>query len=1137
MEGETAKKIKQRRYSLQTQREWRSFRRCLYNFSDDTGVLGATQQKHEHGSAPSSPAVTRSAESTPSKFSFFNKLSKKKSSSKKTPKVEEGEAENDNESPQLSRSQESIQYASAGYVEVTPPSDSPRSRVRAHSGESPYSSPYHERSRIHGISEDGRRRENTLKIWIMEVKGVPSKKRYFCNLLLGNEPYRRTFSKTMSRMCFWGEYFELESIPQFCSFRVDLLREGDKRPGHKKIGSVEIDLPSVSSCPTKLVDEWYAVKVDNKQDREIPTLRIKHRFQSLDILPLHRYNSLRLHLRDNATTLCSILEPLLCVKAKEDIANALINIMQAENLAIPFLVSLILADIQRMADNEHLLLRGNSIATKAIEAYMRLVGEYYLQETLSEPIQALIAATEELEVDPLRITNMASLPDHREALKTWVSRVWERITQSSHKFPLELRRIFHSLRMHLSTQEKDEVTDKLVSACVFLRFICPAILYPSLFNITQEYPDEGTVRNLTLVAKTLQTLANFTSFRGKENFMEFLSDFIDREQEQCRNFLGIISSLHCENERTMEFGGQIDIGRQCALLHLHLTDALAQMDGPVNQNEASQVVALVEGVNSYLGTDRKRKQPITCQISSHAATSLQLSNQSYLHVSSRVNNNYIDDQSDAFMEHPYENDLEEPNLSILRGATRKSSYSPSGGPLYHRPKNRGTKSLGYFSREKTAATDLSTNDDYVFVDAINQHSGSPGFPNPMMETSNNNEINTNDDWPNGNHYYVEEMPRPDSRLHGRGSPGPRLSPVPHPRYSHNSNHGRLYPRATGYHPRSHSVSGVPSPLERRRLHPDLNMEVYSPLDACSQQISALMVDPDNIQGSQTSISQISNVASSGYQSFVYSQSSSPVDSLLQADNMTYVHRENRSLTPPVINHGIQESPLASPHHQLSTPTKRHRPTNKHSSHLRYGGYASVHGTPRHTARLQKTKENQPGTGLGSSHSVEDLPTFSSARRRNCSSSSDESTIDSPPPSLCGKTRLHYGGGAPLPRTNPLCSSRINNQGDFHQEDFDDEKRLTREPWGQEEKQTDPEEPQTLTHLSSYQILGQQEKQMRAIVDKLTSMEQEFRHEQSMMWHEIQRKEARIDDQAKKIAELDNANTELSRTVAKLNNNL
>lgn len=56
-----------------------------------------------------------------------------------------------------------------------------------------------------------------------------------------------------------------------------------------------------------------------------------------------------------------------------------------------------------------------------------------------------------------------------------------------------------------------------------------------------EYPDERAGRNLTLVAKTLQTLANFTHFQGKESFMEFLNDFIDKEQEKCRTFLRTIS--------------------------------------------------------------------------------------------------------------------------------------------------------------------------------------------------------------------------------------------------------------------------------------------------------------------------------------------------------------------------------------------------------------------------------------------------------------------------------------------------------------------------------------------------------------------------------------------------------------------
>lgn len=56
-----------------------------------------------------------------------------------------------------------------------------------------------------------------------------------------------------------------------------------------------------------------------------------------------------------------------------------------------------------------------------------------------------------------------------------------------------------------------------------------------------EYPNERAARNLTLVAKTLQTLANFTRFQGKEAFMEFLNDFLEQEAPNMKAFLRAIS--------------------------------------------------------------------------------------------------------------------------------------------------------------------------------------------------------------------------------------------------------------------------------------------------------------------------------------------------------------------------------------------------------------------------------------------------------------------------------------------------------------------------------------------------------------------------------------------------------------------
>ena len=99
---------------------------------------------------------------------------------------------------------------------------------------------------------------------------------------------------------------------------------------------------------------------------------------------------------------------------------------------------------------------------------------------------------------------------HRSNLAKVVKQVWSRISNSHAMFPVTLQRCFYRIRQFLLNVGKTDVGDNLISACIFLRYLCPAILAPSLFNLTDEYPSERANRNLTLVAKTLQTLANFT---------------------------------------------------------------------------------------------------------------------------------------------------------------------------------------------------------------------------------------------------------------------------------------------------------------------------------------------------------------------------------------------------------------------------------------------------------------------------------------------------------------------------------------------------------------------------------------------------------------------------------------------------
>ena len=106
------------------------------------------------------------------------------------------------------------------------------------------------------------------------------------------------------------------------------------------------------------------------------------------------------------------------------------------------------------------LSRGNSIATKAMEAYIKLVGQKYLQGTLQSVVNEIIAGHDggglDLEVDPVRVTvahaaeggggQQLQLARNRERLGGVVRHVWARIADSHTEFPEQLQRCFYKIR-------------------------------------------------------------------------------------------------------------------------------------------------------------------------------------------------------------------------------------------------------------------------------------------------------------------------------------------------------------------------------------------------------------------------------------------------------------------------------------------------------------------------------------------------------------------------------------------------------------------------------------------------------------------------------------------------------------------
>ncbi|NXN42792.1 RASL1 protein, partial [Rhinoptilus africanus] len=230
-----------------------------------------------------------------------------------------------------------------------------------------------------------------------------------------------------------------------------------------------------------------------------------------------------------AGTALAVLEEVTPGESRQDVATKLVKIFLGQGLAVPLLDYLTARELARTTD-PNTLFRSNSLASKSVEQFMKVVGLPYLHQVLKPVVNRIFQEKKYVELDPgkmdlsrgrrvrgdgwggtQRISFKGSLSEARvresslELLKGYLGDIVDAIVGSAEKCPLLMRVAFKQLRRRVEERfpsaQHEEARYFSISGFLFLRFFAPAVLTPKLFSLREQHAEPRTGRTLLLLAK------------------------------------------------------------------------------------------------------------------------------------------------------------------------------------------------------------------------------------------------------------------------------------------------------------------------------------------------------------------------------------------------------------------------------------------------------------------------------------------------------------------------------------------------------------------------------------------------------------------------------------------------------------
>lgn len=429
---------------------------------------------------------------------------------------------------------------------------------------------------------------------------------YLAEVILDGEVRARTTTKVGTKNPFWREECEFTDLPPAAPLLSVVLKrvEGNldsssnllqASVGLPKTGNLHeivcgaVDIPLEQISRGKECEQWLPVLDEKHQSLGSMLIKVTH--EEHVVLLAKEYQSLSEVLHRFPAGLTTQISAVLPGQLRR-LSELFLNIFQVSGAAGEWLMALVEDEIdgigsqatikkyrfssrlksndsidsasdrelivrdmsKSLAGEANLLFRGNTLLTQSLEFHMRRLGKEYLEEILQDKIFEINEINPNCEVDPSKLTHNADLEQHWNTLIQLTTEVWHCICSSANRLPPELRHILKYIRAVADDRYGDflrTVTYTSVSGFLFLRFICPAILSPKLFNLLRDHPRPRSQRTFTLIAKALQKLANLSTFGKREEWMEPMNRFLNVQRQSIRDYIDQVCSIPADKSSNL----------------------------------------------------------------------------------------------------------------------------------------------------------------------------------------------------------------------------------------------------------------------------------------------------------------------------------------------------------------------------------------------------------------------------------------------------------------------------------------------------------------------------------------------------------------------------------------------------------